>query len=218
MTNYESGSRAADKFVVRMPEGLRSQVESEADASDRSMNAVAVRALREYLDGRQRKKALLDALEQATAWVDKVRVNQISETDENVNQQQNAPQNIPGIIPAGWTDAQVLQFCSVALRHVVVQGDLKFSDINDGLRYMADLGQPAFVRAFDIDEHVKLVKDAERYRWLRDRTCIEDADNDLMVVRGDAYFDGAELDREIDNGMRLDRLMEKHGETEPCAD
>lgn len=67
---------------------------------------------------------------------------------------------------------------------------------------------------FSIDDHIRLVADAERYRCLRDKVCIEDADNDLMVVRGDRYFDGAELDTEIDNALRLARLEELH----PCAD
>ena len=49
------------------------------------------------------------------------------------------------VYAAGWTDAQVLDFLSVALRHVVVQGELKYSDINDALKYMADKGKPAFV-------------------------------------------------------------------------
>ncbi|MCL8302265.1 hypothetical protein [Pseudomonas mosselii] len=57
---------------------------------------------------------------------------------------------------------------------------------------------------FSIDEHVKLVADARRYRHLRDRTCIEDADTDLLVLRGDTYFTGEELDREIDVALRLE--------------
>ncbi|AZP73475.1 hypothetical protein EJJ20_35045 [Pseudomonas poae] len=65
-----------------------------------------------------------------------------------------------------------------------------------------------------IDDRVKMAANAKRYEWLRDRTCIEDADNDIMVVRGDQYFDGDELDREIDNALRLARLEELH----PCAD
>lgn len=69
-------------------------------------------------------------------------------------------------------------------------------------------------QAFNIDDHVRLVADAKRYRHLRDKVCIEDADNDLMVVRGDRYFDGAELDAEIDNTLRLARLQELH----PCTD
>lgn len=67
---------------------------------------------------------------------------------------------------------------------------------------------------FNIDDRVRLVADAKRYRHLRDKACVEGADNDLMVVRGDRYFDGVELDTEIDNAIRLARLEELH----PCAD
>ena len=55
-------SREADKFVVRLPDGMRSQVEAAADQHDRSMNSVIVQALRQYLDGQQRQQLLLDAL------------------------------------------------------------------------------------------------------------------------------------------------------------
>ena len=131
-----------------------------------------------------------------------------------IEELQSAPQNIPKIIPANWNDKQVLDFCSVALRHVVVEGDLKFSDINDALRYMADKGEPAFLAAFSIDDHVRMVTDAKRYRHLRDKVCIEDADSDLLVLRGDTYLTGDELDRELDTALRLARLEELHS----CAD
>lgn len=65
-----------------------------------------------------------------------------------------------------------------------------------------------------IDERVRMAADARRYRHLRDRTLIEDVDNDLLVLRGDRYLTGEELDREIDNALRLARLLESH----PCAD
>lgn len=67
MTMYDKGSRAADKFVVRLPSGLRSEIEQQANEADRSMNAVFVQAVKEYLNGQQRKKALIDALERAVA-------------------------------------------------------------------------------------------------------------------------------------------------------
>lgn len=67
---------------------------------------------------------------------------------------------------------------------------------------------------FNMDEHVKLVADANRYRWLRDRECIEDVDSDLLVLRGETYFIGAELDAEIDTALRLQRLESQ--EDEPC--
>lgn len=69
-------------------------------------------------------------------------------------------------------------------------------------------------QSMHIDDRVRMAANARRYEWLRDRTCIEDADNDIMVVRGNSYFNGAELDTEIDNALRLARLEELH----PCAD
>lgn len=59
-TNYDS--RTADKFVVRLPDGLRSAIEAAAQADDRSMNSVFVKATRQYLDGQDRQQILLDAL------------------------------------------------------------------------------------------------------------------------------------------------------------
>lgn len=59
---FESGSRDADKFVVRLPDGMRDQVAAAAAADDRSMNSLIVKALREYLDMQQRQQVLLGAL------------------------------------------------------------------------------------------------------------------------------------------------------------
>ncbi|MFU2617968.1 Arc family DNA-binding protein [Pseudomonas aeruginosa] len=61
-----STSRDMDKFVVRLPDGLRAEVEAEARRDERSMNSVVIIALREYLHGQRRKQALLDALTAAT--------------------------------------------------------------------------------------------------------------------------------------------------------
>lgn len=62
---FEHDSRTADKFVVRLPEGMRDQVAAAADADDRSMNSLIITAIRNELDGRARANALLDALAQA---------------------------------------------------------------------------------------------------------------------------------------------------------
>ncbi|WP_256545270.1 hypothetical protein [Pseudomonas sp. JY-Q] len=110
---------------------------------------------------------------------------------------------------APWSDVQVLDFLSVALRHVVVEGDLQYSHINDAMRYMAEKSEPAFCKAFNIDDHVKLVADARRYRWLRDRERIEDPDEDLLVVRGDNWLSGEELDQEIDTALRVQALQQQ---------
>ena len=144
-------------------------------------------------------------------------------------EQQNAPQNIPGIIPGPWTDVQCLDFCSVALRHVVVQGDLQLSDINDALRYMAEKYQApslitenpvvaespyADIRVKNIDLWIRTLENAKRYEWLRDRNRVTDIDTALCVARDDTVFFGHDLDMNVDDEMRLARLEELH----PCAD
>lgn len=58
-------SRDADKFVVRLPDGMRAEVEAAARRDERSMNSLIIVALREYLHGQQQKQALLDALTKA---------------------------------------------------------------------------------------------------------------------------------------------------------
>lgn len=74
-------------------------------------------------------------------------------------------------------------------------------------RRIAD-AEAAHDASFCIDEQVRLVADARRYRFLRDRTCIEDVDTDLLVVGGDVHFTGEELDREIDTAMRLGSVQQ----------
>ncbi|MEE5042939.1 Arc family DNA-binding protein [Pseudomonas alliivorans] len=65
MQRYEGGSRGADKFVVRFPGDMRSEVERAAADSDTSMNTIVIRALRLYLHGQERQELLLDALAKA---------------------------------------------------------------------------------------------------------------------------------------------------------
>lgn len=62
MSTNQYDSRTADKFVVRLPDGLRADIEAAANAADRSMNSVFVQAVRQYLDGQNRQTLLLDAL------------------------------------------------------------------------------------------------------------------------------------------------------------
>ena len=66
MSINQYDSRTADKFVVRLPDGLRADIEAAASAADRSMNSVFVQAVRQYLDGQKRQTLLLDALACAT--------------------------------------------------------------------------------------------------------------------------------------------------------
>lgn len=69
---------------------------------------------------------------------------------------------------------------------------------------LADSSQPAF----SIDDHVRMTADARRYRRLRDRECIEDPATDLLVLRGDTWITGDDLDREIDTFLRLEALQQ----------
>lgn len=67
MNTTQYDSRTADKFVVRLPDGLRGQIEEAAGSLDRSMNSVIVQAVRHYLDNQNRQELLLDALAEAVS-------------------------------------------------------------------------------------------------------------------------------------------------------
>lgn len=45
MSTMRGQSRTADKFVLRMPDGMRSRIEELAESSHRSMNAEIIRRL-----------------------------------------------------------------------------------------------------------------------------------------------------------------------------
>lgn len=66
MSTAQYDSRTADKFVARLPDGLRGQIEEAADRLDRSMNSVIVQAVKQYLDSQNRQELLLSALVEAT--------------------------------------------------------------------------------------------------------------------------------------------------------
>lgn len=42
--------------------------------------------------------------------------------------------------PESWSDAQIIEFLSVALRHVTVSGTVAPQDIRDGFRFMSAIG------------------------------------------------------------------------------
>ena len=133
--NYDS--RTADKFVVRLPDGLRADIEAAANADDRSMNSVFVKAVRQYLDGQNRQQILLDVL----------------------------ANTVTTLITADATH---------------------------------------------IDDRVRMAANAKRYEWLRDLGRVDDAEDTVVAGRGIHCFYGEDLDREIDDEMRLARLQELH--------
>jgi len=65
---------------------------------------------------------------------------------------------------------------------------------------------------FCIEDHIRMAVNAKRYEWLRNKDRVEDIDTSICAARDDQCYFGTELDTEIDNGMRLARLLEKHGE------
>lgn len=133
--NYDS--RTADKFVVRLPDGLRADIEAAANTGDRSMNSVFIQAVRQYLDGQNRQQILLDAL-----------ANTVT--------------------------------------------------------------TPITADSIHIDDRVRMAANAKRYEWLRDLGRVDDAEDTVVAGRGIHCFYGEDLDREIDDAMRLARLQELH--------
>jgi len=51
-----------EKFMVRLPDGLRSRLADAADAQHTSMNTVAIQALESYLDNHIELQITLNAL------------------------------------------------------------------------------------------------------------------------------------------------------------
>lgn len=51
-----------EKFMVRLPDGLRSRLADAADAQHTSMNTVAIQALESYLDHHTELQITLNAL------------------------------------------------------------------------------------------------------------------------------------------------------------
>lgn len=71
MNTTQYDSRTADKFVARLPDGLRGQIEETANRLDRSMNSVIVQAVKQYLNSQNRQALLLDALARAVRTTEK---------------------------------------------------------------------------------------------------------------------------------------------------
>lgn len=93
--NSKYPSRSADKFVVRLPDGLRADVQEAADERDTSMNTVVVQAIRRDLDAQNRQGLLLDALaaavEKNSAFI-AVRDDQVRTLEQRRHAEQQACQ------------------------------------------------------------------------------------------------------------------------------
>ena len=58
-------SRTADKFVVRLPDGMRDRVNQQAESAYASMNSWIIQAIEEKLERAVRQELLLGALERS---------------------------------------------------------------------------------------------------------------------------------------------------------
>lgn len=143
-TNYDS--RTADKFVVRLPEGLRSQIEVAANASDRSMNGLIVQALKQYLDAQNRQELLLNALASAVS-VENDRANQISETGESANHPSDTP---------------VVSRARSLITSLMVCGDMRINEARQFLNALASTARTTedssvVAQSMHIDDRVKKI-------------------------------------------------------------
>ena len=89
-------SRASDKFILRLPEGMRKQLAEVAEREGRSMNAVAVTALAIYFEN-----------EESFPWSKGYRLSASIETaiKDLVDQMANQHQELVELIQKGDTGA-----------------------------------------------------------------------------------------------------------------
>ena len=97
--------------------------------------------------------------------------------------------------------------CQVRLGIDAPQGG--FVDREEMLQRRVAEGTSQDAPAFNIDDHVKLVADARRYRLLRDRVCIEDPSSIVLVTQGGTVIGGGDLDRALDQELRLEALQQQ---------
>jgi len=71
-------------------------------------------------------------------------------------------------------------------------------------------GIPVDTDSMHIDDRVRMAANSKRYEWLRDRNRVTDIDTALCVARDDTVFFGHDLDKNVDDEMRLARLEELH--------
>lgn len=107
--------------------------------------------------------------------------------------------------PEGGSLEQVLPFALLGAHVSIGRGLAVITGASQG-----DLVTPVLDREeFSIDDHVRMAADARRYRLLRDRERIKDPDEDLLIVRGDSWLSGEELDQEVDSLIRLQAMQEQ---------
>lgn len=84
----ESPSRTQDKFMLRMPEGMRDRIKEQAGRYNRSMNAQIVHALQGYFDDSDWHDAHLKQMESEIADIE----NEVLPTKEEIEENDESMQ------------------------------------------------------------------------------------------------------------------------------
>lgn len=77
MNTEDDDSQAAERFVLRMPPGMRQRIAERARENSRSMNSEIVAALQVYLEGSRGGLNLDDRLANALAGAIEIGVNRV---------------------------------------------------------------------------------------------------------------------------------------------
>ncbi|SBW12707.1 Transcriptional repressor arc (modular protein) [uncultured Alphaproteobacteria bacterium] len=89
----DAPTRDQNKFIVRMPDGMRDRIREAAEANNRSMNAEIVARLEESFSGET--KLSLEAVRELIPILAK-----LVKADENAHRRPHAPTILGGDLPA----------------------------------------------------------------------------------------------------------------------
>lgn len=116
----------------------------------------------------------------------------------------------PDIVSPSCSENAMFAFLLIALSAGMygIFAMLGFADKDDG-ETPAGVHEVA-AESLHIDDRVKMAANAKRYEWLRDRNRVTDIDTCLCVARDDTVYFGHDLDKNVDDAMRLARLEGLH--------
>lgn len=94
----DAPSQSQDKFIIRLPNGMRERIKIAADANNRSMNAEIVASLREMYPEPEPDDAGREFLESFEAWPKETRDRFLREFLNRVPVQDIEDGLIPGVV------------------------------------------------------------------------------------------------------------------------
>ncbi|MGO3542307.1 MAG: CopG family ribbon-helix-helix protein [Pseudomonas helleri] len=219
MNTTQYDSRTADKFVVRLPEGLRDKVDAAAVADDRSMNSIIVQAIKQYLDTQNRQELLLNALASAGATGPKSMA---------VSKPQADPRDLfVKLNPTGAYEAELEMERGGFVDHrthadyLIFLAGYRAATPDQAERTPED--SSVVTQSMHIDDRVKMAANARRYEWLRARPLNNEDEVWIQLARDNSVCpdrwalggnDPEGCDAAIDRAMRLAPIEG----LQPCAD